>query len=92
MSTSSIERTNAIAPAVAKFLATPLHKSFVGGRWVEAADGQAFDVLDPGSGEKIATVTSLKKADVDKAVDIAVDAFHNSGGTSCLFASNCGCR
>ena len=38
-----------------------------------------FDVLDPGSAEKIATVTSLKKADIDKAVDAAVDAFHNSG-------------
>ncbi len=62
MSTSSLERTTELAPEVAKFLATPLHKSFVGGRWVEAADGQTFDVLDPGSGEKIATVTSLKKA------------------------------
>jgi aldehyde dehydrogenase (NAD+) len=91
MSTSSIERTNTIAPAVAKFLATPLHKSFVGGRWVEAADGQAFDVVDPGSGEKIATVTSLKKADVDKAVDVAVDAFHNSGWAKMQVAERAAC-
>ncbi len=79
MSTSSIERTAELAPDVAKFLATKLHKSFVGGRWVEAADGQTFDVLNPGSGERIATVTSFKKADVDKATDVAVDAFQNSG-------------
>lgn len=55
MSTSSIERTiqaHEFAPAVAKFLATSLHKSFIGGRWVEAADGQTFDVLDPGPSGK----------------------------------------
>ena len=77
MSTSSIERTTdtELAPAVAKFLAATVHKSFVGGRWVEAADGLTFDVLNPGSGDKLATVTSLKKADVDRAVDAAVDAF-----------------
>ncbi len=91
MSTSSLERTTELAPEVAKFLATPLHKSFVGGRWVEAADGQTFDVLDPGSGEKIATVTSLKKADVDKAVDSALDAFHNSGWAKMQVAERAAC-
>lgn len=91
MSTSSIERTTELAPEVAKFLATPLHKSFVGGRWVEAADGQTFDVLDPGSGEKIATVASLKKADVDKAADAALDAFKNSGWAKMQVAERAAC-
>ncbi len=93
MSTSSIERTTGheLAPAVAKFLATSLHKSFIGGRWVEAADGQTFDVLDPGTAEKIATVTSLKKVDVDKAVDAAVDAFHHSGWAKMLVAERAAC-
>ena len=78
MSTTATGPT-AFAPAVAAFLSTPVHKSFMGGRWVEAADGQTFDVLDPGAGTKIATVTSLKKADVDKAVDSAAEAFTSSG-------------
>ncbi|MFN9718907.1 MAG: aldehyde dehydrogenase family protein [Planctomycetota bacterium] len=91
MSTSSIERSTELAPEVAKFLSTPLHKSFVGGRWVEAADGQAFEVLDPGSGEKIAMVTSLKKADVDRAVDAAVDAFQNSGWAKMQVAERAAC-
>jgi len=91
MSTSSMERTTELAPAVAEFLATHLHKSFVGGRWVEAADGQTFEVLDPGSGEKIATVTSLKKADVDKAADAALDAFRNSGWAKMQVAERAAC-
>ncbi len=74
-----VENKPALAPEVTAFLNKAVQKAFVGGRWVEAADGATFDVLDPGTGQKIATVASLKKADVDKAVDIAVDAFHNSG-------------
>ncbi len=73
-----LENASGLAPEVTAFLSKPLHKAFVGGRWVEAADGSAFDVLDPGSGDKLATVTSLKKSDVDAAVDAAVDAFHNA--------------
>lgn len=91
MSTSSVERATEIAPAVAKFLAMPLHKSFIGGRWIEAADGQTFDVLDPGSSDRIATVTSLKKADVDKAVDVAVDAFHNGSWAKMQVAERAAC-
>ncbi len=64
---------------VADFLSAPLHKAYVGGRWIEANSGQTFDVVDPGRGEKIATVTSLQADDVNAAVDAAVDAFHNSG-------------
>ncbi|MBL8813867.1 MAG: aldehyde dehydrogenase [Planctomycetaceae bacterium] len=91
MSTSSVERTTEFAPAVASFLATPVHKSFAGGRWVEAADGQTFDVLDPGSGNKIATVTSMKKADVDKVVDAAQDAFNNSGWATMQVSERAAC-
>lgn len=93
MSTSSIERTadTELAPAVAKFLHTSVHKSFVGGRWVEATDGLTFDVVNPGSGENLATVTSLKKADIDKAVDAAVDAFHNSGWAKLQVAERAAC-
>lgn len=74
-----VENKSQLAPEVTRFLGQSLHKAYVGGRWVEAADGSTFDVLDPGSGERLATVASLKKADVDKAVDTAVTAFEKSG-------------
>lgn len=60
---------------VSAFLSADLQKSFVNGEWVEAAGGQTFDVLDPGTGSRIATVTSLQQADVDAAVDAADAAF-----------------
>ncbi len=69
----------ALLPAVTAFLGLPLHKAFINGEWVEAAAGGTFDVVDPGRGEKIATVTSLQKDDVDKAVDAAARAFEGSG-------------
>lgn len=86
---TSVEKKTQLAPEVTSFLAKKLHKSYVGGRWVEAADGGTFDVLDPGSGDRIATVTSLQKADVDKAVDAAVDAFHHSGWAKLPVGERC---
>lgn len=68
-----------LLPEVSAFLNTSVHKSFVNGEWVEANSGQTFDVVDPGRGEKIATVTSLEKEDVDRAVDAAAAAFEGSG-------------
>ncbi len=86
---TTVEKKVELAPEVVRFLNTAVHKSFVGGRWVEAADGETFDVVDPGSGAKIATVTSLKKADVDKAVDAAADAFAKSGWATMPVAERC---
>ncbi|MEQ9411895.1 MAG: aldehyde dehydrogenase family protein [Fuerstiella sp.] len=68
-----------LLPEVAEFLSTSLHKAFVNGDWMEASGGQTFDVVDPGRGEKIATVASLQKEDVNRAVDAAVNAFEGSG-------------
>jgi len=68
-----------LLPEVSDFLNKSLHKSFVNGAWIETAQGQTFDVVDPGKGQTIATVTSLQKADVDAAVDCAVAAFEGSG-------------
>ncbi len=60
---------------VSAFLSEEVQKSFVNGRWVEASSGQTFDVVDPGTGARIATVASLQKDDVDAAVDAAEAAF-----------------
>lgn len=82
MSTTIPDQAAELAPAVSSFLATDLHKAYVGGQWVEAADGSTFEVLDPGTGNRIAVVAGLGKADVDRAVDAASDAFSNSGWAS----------
>ncbi|MCH2201565.1 MAG: aldehyde dehydrogenase family protein [Fuerstiella sp.] len=63
---------------VSAFLSQSLHKAYVNGQWVEASTGATFDVVDPGAGSRIATVTSMQKEDVDAAVD-AADAAFNKG-------------
>ena len=64
---------------VASFLSQSPLKSFVGGKWIEAADGSTFITKDPGSGEQLAEVTALSAADVDLAVQAADKAFRTTG-------------
>lgn len=78
MSTTTVSDRQYL-PEVTQFLDTSLHKAFVNGEWVEASGQQTFDVLDPGNGQKLATVAALQKQDVDAAVDAAVNAFEGSG-------------
>ena len=73
MSTTSAGRK--LDADVTAFLSESLQKAFVNGKWVEASGGQTFDVVDPGTGGKIATVASLQKDDVDAAVNAADAAF-----------------
>jgi acyl-CoA reductase-like NAD-dependent aldehyde dehydrogenase len=76
---STAVHTQELLPEVKKFLARPLHKAFVGGQSVEAMGGATFNVLDPGTGEQIATVTALQADDVNRAVDAAAESFATSG-------------
>ena len=46
-------------------------QNHIDGRWTDAASGEAFEDLDPATGEVIATATRSAKADVDRAVDAA---------------------
>jgi 1-pyrroline dehydrogenase len=50
------------------------HKNFVGGKWVDAADGGTMEVLNPSTGETIAEVPRGTQADVDRAVEAAKTA------------------
>src|SRR5512133_2551505 len=50
------------------------HQNFVGGQWVDGADGGAMDVLNPATGEAIAEVPRGTQADVDRAVEAAKEA------------------
>src|SRR5215471_10207343 len=52
-------------------MATTHLQNYIDGRWVDSASGEAFDDLDPATGEVIATATKSTAADVDKAIDAA---------------------
>ena len=47
---------------------------FIGGKWVPAASGRRFDVLDPATGDVITTVADGGEQDAVAAVDAAADA------------------
>src|SRR5258705_2821659 len=54
----------------------------IGGETVDAADGQTFEVVSPGTGASIATARLGGKADVDRAVEAAQAAFEAPKGWS----------
>src|SRR5712692_11740514 len=56
-------------------MATPHLQNYIDGRWTDSASGEAFEVLDPATGQVIATATKSTKAEVDRAVDSARRAF-----------------
>jgi 1-pyrroline dehydrogenase len=49
--------------------------NFIGGEWLDGANGGVDEVLDPATGEVIAEVASSSAADVDRAVAAAAGAF-----------------
>ena len=55
---------------------------FIKGEWVDPAEKGRFEVLDPGKEEVIAEVASATSADVQKAVDAAVEAQQSWGRTT----------
>jgi aldehyde dehydrogenase (NAD+) len=52
-------------------MTTPHLRNFIDGRWVDSVSGDAFEDIDPATGEVIATATKSTTADIDKAVDAA---------------------
>jgi acyl-CoA reductase-like NAD-dependent aldehyde dehydrogenase len=51
------------------------YQNFVGGKWVDAAEGETAEILNPATGETIAEVPQGTAADVDRAVQAAKEAF-----------------
>ncbi|MEP4197573.1 MAG: betaine-aldehyde dehydrogenase [Aliishimia sp.] len=49
----------------------PTASHFINGKYVEDATGEAFDVVYPATGEKIATIHSATQAIIDQALDAA---------------------
>jgi acyl-CoA reductase-like NAD-dependent aldehyde dehydrogenase len=50
-------------------------KLFIGGEFVDAADGATFDTIDPHDGSVLAQVAEARREDVDRAVTAARKAF-----------------
>jgi len=48
---------------------------WIGGEYVDAADGATFDVWNPATEEKLTTCAAAGPADVDRAVKSAREAF-----------------
>ena len=48
---------------------------WIGGKWRKSSDGGRFDVFDPATEHKIASVANATIADANAAVDAASDAF-----------------
>ena len=67
-----------LAP-VESFLGRESHGGFVGGKATMSSSGSTIPTCDPGSGSTLAEVTAMTAQEVDQAVDIANDAFKNSG-------------
>lgn len=54
---------------------TKTYKMFIGGEWVDAADGEHFDDMNPFSGEVYARVPAGKREDATRAIEAAQAAF-----------------
>jgi acyl-CoA reductase-like NAD-dependent aldehyde dehydrogenase len=52
-------------------------KLLIGGEWVDAASGETFDAIYPGTGRVIARVAAAGREDVDRAVTAARRAFES---------------
>lgn len=51
-------------------------RAFIGNRFVEAASGECFPVINPATGERLAEVASCDSTDVEAAVRHARDAYN----------------
>src|SRR3954466_11012228 len=58
------------------------YRNFIGGEWVDPAEGQTEEVINPATGEAIAHAPLSTAADVDKAVTAARGAFDGWANTT----------
>ena len=59
-----------------------LRKFYINGEWVDPAEPKEMEVLNPATEEAIATISMGSKADVDKAVAAAKEAFKTFSQTT----------
>jgi acyl-CoA reductase-like NAD-dependent aldehyde dehydrogenase len=61
--------------AVAPTQDVKAYRNYIGGEWVDADSGETFDVINPSSGELIATVPKCGREDAHRAIAAAREAF-----------------
>jgi len=59
-------------------------KLLIGGEWVEAADGERFDVTNPATGELVGSVPNGDESDVTAAIDAASKALDEWKGLAAI--------
>src|SRR5437870_1326310 len=52
---------------------------YIGGEWVAGTGGNSFETLNPGTGQRLATVAAGDAGNIDRAVQSARNAFEKSG-------------
>jgi betaine-aldehyde dehydrogenase len=57
-------------------------RNIIGGKAVDSASGETYDVVNPATGEKYATAPASSAEDVDRAMKAAADAFETWGETT----------
>jgi 1-pyrroline dehydrogenase len=62
---------NAAKEEVSMSVTIAQYQNFVGGTWVDAAEGGTVEIINPATGETIAEVPQGTAADVDRAVEAA---------------------
>src|SRR2546429_2723144 len=60
---------------VERFVAAPVRKMLIDGKWVESASGKTFETPNPATGEVLARVAEAGLEDVERAVRAARRAF-----------------
>src|SRR5438445_703513 len=60
---------------VERFVAAPVRRMLIDGKWVEAASGKTFETPNPATGEVLARVAEAGPEDVERAVRAARRAF-----------------
>jgi betaine-aldehyde dehydrogenase len=61
---------------------TKQFRNIVGGKAVDSASGETYDVVNPATGEKYATAPASGPEDVDRAMKAAAEAFETWGETT----------
>ncbi|XP_064618781.1 aldehyde dehydrogenase, mitochondrial-like [Lineus longissimus] len=67
-------------------------KAFINNEWVDSASGKTFPTINPATGETIAEIAECDKADVEKAVKAAREAFRLGSPWRRMDASERGLR
>ena len=73
-----MDRAEAPSLEKAKAFAARRHLPFIGGQWVEPAEGRRFETFDPATTRRLAEVAEAGEADADAAVRAARSAMERA--------------